>query len=94
MKYKKPKTLKKETIGIIGLGYVGLPLALEFGKKFKVIGYDSDESRILGLKKNFDSSIFVEGENEKIFDEVEEYLSVIWSSESSIEIASYSDIFE
>jgi len=56
MKYKKPKTLKKETIGIIGLGYVGLPLALEFGKKFKVIGYDSDKSRILGLKKNFDKT--------------------------------------
>ena len=33
--------LKKNIkIGIIGLGYVGLPLAIEFGKKFKVIGYD------------------------------------------------------
>ena len=31
---------KNLSIAIIGLGYVGLPLALEFGKKFKTIGYD------------------------------------------------------
>ena len=60
----------------------------------KVLLVGSNNFTFGGLKKNFDSSIFVEGENEKIFDEVEEYLSVIWSSESSIEIASYSDIFE
>ena len=33
-------------IAIIGLGYVGLPLAIEFGKKFKVLGFDIDQSRI------------------------------------------------
>jgi UDP-N-acetyl-D-galactosamine dehydrogenase len=33
-------------IAIIGLGYVGLPLAIEFGKKFKVLGYDINQSRI------------------------------------------------
>lgn len=33
-------------IGIIGLGYVGLPLAIEFGKKYKVVGFDIDKSRI------------------------------------------------
>lgn len=37
-------------IAIIGLGYVGLPLAIEFGKKFKVLGFDIDRSRIEELK--------------------------------------------
>ena len=33
-------------ISVIGLGYVGLPLAVEFSKKFEVIGYDIDNDRI------------------------------------------------
>jgi len=41
-------------IGIIGLGYVGLPLALELGKFFKVNAYDKKKVRILNLKKNVD----------------------------------------
>ena len=41
-------------IAVIGLGYVGLPLAVEFGKKFQVVGFDIDEDRIGELKKNFD----------------------------------------
>ena len=32
--------LKQQTIGIVGLGYVGLPLAVEFGKAFDTIGFD------------------------------------------------------
>ena len=38
-------------IAIIGLGYVGLPLAIEFAKKYKVLGYDIDRSRIKDLFK-------------------------------------------
>ena len=38
-------------IAIIGLGYVGLPLAIEFAKKYKVLGYDIDKSRIKDLFK-------------------------------------------
>ncbi len=41
-------------IAIIGLGYVGLPLALEFGKKYITVGYDSNVSRINELKISFD----------------------------------------
>ena len=41
-------------IGIIGLGYVGLPLALEFSKKYSVIGYDRNFKRIEYLKKKID----------------------------------------
>lgn len=43
--------MNKETqIAIIGLGYVGLPLAIEFAKKYKVIGFDIDDNRILELE--------------------------------------------
>jgi UDP-N-acetyl-D-galactosamine dehydrogenase len=38
--------LSEKKIAIIGLGYVGLPLAIEFGKKFKVVGFDIDQNRI------------------------------------------------
>ena len=41
-------------ISIVGLGYVGLPLAIEFSKHYKVTGYDIDESRIKELSQNFD----------------------------------------
>jgi len=44
----------KEKIGIIGLGYVGLPLAVEFGKFRKVIGFDIDESRVESLRDGVD----------------------------------------
>jgi UDP-N-acetyl-D-galactosamine dehydrogenase len=43
-----------EKIGIIGLGYVGLPLAVEFGKKTDVVGFDINKERIDELKKGFD----------------------------------------
>ncbi len=48
--------LKKKSIAVIGLGYVGLPLALEFAKYFKVIGFDINEHRISLLKHGIDSS--------------------------------------
>lgn len=41
-------------IAVIGLGYVGLPLAVEFGKKRKVIGFDINSSRVAELKKGID----------------------------------------
>ncbi len=44
----------KYSIGIIGLGYVGLPLAIEFAKKYKVFGYDTNLKRIKELKKKVD----------------------------------------
>ncbi|WP_406732442.1 Vi polysaccharide biosynthesis UDP-N-acetylglucosamine C-6 dehydrogenase TviB [Vibrio scophthalmi] len=44
-------------IGIIGLGYVGLPLAVEFGKKFATIGFDINESRIAELSAGRDSTL-------------------------------------
>ncbi len=43
-------------ISIIGLGYVGLPLAVEFGKKYNTIGYDVNQSRIDELHNGLDST--------------------------------------
>jgi len=46
-------------IAIIGLGYVGLPLAVEFGKKFETVGFDINESRIKELLGGSDSTMEV-----------------------------------
>ena len=48
------KEKKKYKIGIIGLGYVGLPLILAFSKKHKVVGYDINKERIKNLNKGID----------------------------------------
>ena len=45
------------SIAIVGLGYVGLPLAVEFGTKRKVIGFDINEDRIKELKKGIDNTL-------------------------------------
>lgn len=47
---------KKEKLAVIGLGYVGLPIALEFAKKISVIGFDINESRIEMMKNGIDPS--------------------------------------
>jgi len=47
-------SLKNNKIAIIGLGYVGLPLAVEFAKKYKVFGFDTNHQRINHLKESFD----------------------------------------
>jgi len=49
--------LKNKKIAIIGLGYVGLPLAVEFGKKYETIGFDINEKRILELKEGIDKTL-------------------------------------
>ena len=46
----------KKTIGIIGLGYVGLPLLVEFGKSRKVIGYDTNEVRVANIRAGVDQT--------------------------------------
>jgi UDP-N-acetyl-D-galactosamine dehydrogenase len=44
-------------IAVIGLGYVGLPLAVEFGKKYKTIGFDINQSRVKELNEGVDSTL-------------------------------------
>jgi UDP-N-acetyl-D-galactosamine dehydrogenase len=50
----------KNKIAIIGLGYVGLPLAVAFSKKFEVIGFDINQSRIQELKNGHDHTLEIE----------------------------------
>ncbi len=47
---------KKKVISVIGLGYVGLPLALAFAKKFKVVGFDISKERVEMMRNNIDPS--------------------------------------
>jgi UDP-N-acetyl-D-galactosamine dehydrogenase len=50
-------SLENTKIGIIGLGYVGLPLAVEFGKKQATIGFDINQNRIAELSNGIDSTL-------------------------------------
>ena len=49
--------MKNKKLAVIGLGYVGLPLAGEFGKKFEVIGFDVNKNRVDQIKKNEDTNL-------------------------------------
>lgn len=51
--------LQTARLAVVGLGYVGLPLAVEFGKKFPVIGYDIDSRRIDELREGRDRTLEV-----------------------------------
>ena len=46
---------KETTIAVIGLGYVGLPIALEFARKIKVVGFDINAERVELMKKKYRS---------------------------------------
>lgn len=52
-------TLDSVNIGIIGLGYVGLPLAVEFGKKYSTLGFDINTARLAELEAGHDSTLEV-----------------------------------
>ncbi len=49
-------------VSVIGLGYVGLPVAIEFAKQFKVVGFDTKKSRIEELRSGFDRTGELESE--------------------------------
>lgn len=52
-----------QTIAVVGLGYVGLPLAVEFGKQQPVIGFDINENRIQQLKNGIDHTLEVDSDS-------------------------------
>jgi UDP-N-acetyl-D-galactosamine dehydrogenase len=54
-----------KTIGIIGLGYVGLPLAVEFGRKYQTVGFDINTARISELEQGYDRTLEIESEKLK-----------------------------
>ena len=66
--------MNNKKIAVIGLGYVGLPLAVEFSKKREVIGFDINNDRINDLKKGID----ITGELNK--QELNESLSITYTS--------------
>ncbi|MDB0073767.1 Vi polysaccharide biosynthesis UDP-N-acetylglucosamine C-6 dehydrogenase TviB [Planktomarina temperata] len=55
----------KNKIAVIGLGYVGLPLAVEFGKNYKTFGFDINKVRIQELKQGLDNTLEVTSEELK-----------------------------
>ena len=57
--------LAKTKLGLIGLGYVGLPLAVEFGKKYDTVGLDINPNRIKELKNGVDSTLEVDADELK-----------------------------
>lgn len=57
-------TLSDDTrIGIIGLGYVGLPLAVEFGKRYRTIGFDISARRLAELRAGRDSTLEIDADD-------------------------------
>lgn len=54
--------MKNTKLAIIGLGYVGLPLAVEFGKQRQITGFDINEARINALKAGHDATLEVSDE--------------------------------
>lgn len=57
------KALKDSKIAVIGLGYVGLPLAVEFGKHYSTVGFDISKKRISELQKGHDRTLEVSDED-------------------------------
>ena len=55
--------LRNLKIGIVGLGYVGLPLAVEFGKRFTTVGFDIKAERVAELGKGVDSTLECDARN-------------------------------
>jgi UDP-N-acetyl-D-galactosamine dehydrogenase len=55
-------TLEQEKIAVIGLGYVGLPVALSFGRKLPTVGFDIRQRRVDELKKGHDETMEVTGD--------------------------------
>ena len=93
---------KIDKIAVIGMGYVGLPLAIEFGKKYSVIAFDINRQRISELLKGFDKTLEVKKSeiksakgveftfNEKKLNQSKSYLYKI--SSWFIEFSSYAPI--
>ena len=52
------QTLDSVRIGLVGLGYVGLPLAVEFGKVYPTVGFDINSDRIAELKSGRDNTMY------------------------------------
>ena len=75
--HKHSSASKDSRIAVIGLGYVGLPLAHAFANLYDKIGFDINERRVIELKRGFDSS------NELIAEQFEESINLEFSDKDS-----------
>ena len=85
--------MKNTKIAIIGLGYVGLPLAVEFGKKYQVVGFDINVQRIKELRKNEDVTLETDASeleevNVSSLDDLESSKTGLWITDNLSEIES------
>jgi len=85
--------MKKPKIAIIGLGYVGLPLAVEFAKKYQVIGFDINQQRIKELRNANDTTLETSSEelksvNVESFNDLEGQPKGLWLTDNLKEIES------
>ena len=62
MFHKRMRQLSEVKVAVIGLGYVGLPLAAEFGKLRSVVGFDINQARIDALENGYDATLEVSPE--------------------------------
>ncbi|WP_317127745.1 nucleotide sugar dehydrogenase [Paraflavitalea soli] len=68
--------MKEHKIAIIGLGYVGLPLAVEFAKKYPVVGFDINEKRVTDLRGGLDCTLETSTDQlEEVLKEENDHLS-------------------
>jgi UDP-N-acetyl-D-galactosamine dehydrogenase len=74
--------LQKCKIAVIGLGYVGLPLAVEFGRKYKTVGFDINNKRVQDLHEGVDSTLEVL--NEYLSESLNNNLFSVTSDKSKI----------
>ncbi len=85
--------MENKRIAIIGLGYVGLPLAVEFAKKFQVVGFDINKQRIKELRNNEDVTLEttedeLKNVNVSSYDALESQTTGLWISNQMDDIAS------
>lgn len=80
------KPLSESKIAIIGLGYVGLPLAVEFAKKYPVIGFDINHHRVEELNKTIDHTLEVSSAA------LEKVLVNAWNNNNGLYLSSATDV--
>ncbi|MEM9918102.1 MAG: nucleotide sugar dehydrogenase [Bacteroidota bacterium] len=76
---------KVKGIAMIGLGYVGLPLAVEFGKKYPTLGFDINPERVKELAGGVDQTLEVENE------ELKKVIVSEWNTEKGLHVTTHSD---
>src|SRR3990170_8988165 len=59
------EVVSSPTIAVVGLGYVGLPLAVEFGKKHRTLGFDLSECKVAAYKRHVDPTDEISGDDFK-----------------------------